>query len=185
MKTSSWGETVLSGYYSSSLSAKIEGRSYPCFWNFTSKPYSWSRLKWNCNHGAFHGLWWPEKVKVLCLVLCLQWKGVWLRREFFLNLCDPSFTTKTSPLTCHLADEESPQPIHTPEEVTTPFRRSRQTFQYLFIFSRQKNRQNLFFFVIEIICVPCRYFSKCRQSYRSKSITYILPMHLWPSDILY
>lgn len=116
--------------------------------------------------GHSMGLWWPEKVKVLCLVLCLQWKGVWLRREFFLNLCDPSFITKTSPLTCHLADEESPQPIHTPEEVTTPFRRSRQTFQYLFIFSRQKNRQNLFFFVIEIICVPCRYFSKCRQSYQ-------------------
>ena len=122
------------------------------------------------------GLWCPESIKVLCLVLCLQRKGVWLRRELFLNLSDPSFTTKTSPLTCHLADEESPQPIHTPEEVTTPFRRSRQISQYLFTFSRQKNRQNLFFFVIEIICVPCRHFRKCRRSYRSKSIKYILPM---------
>lgn len=145
MKTLRWGETVLSGYYSSSLSAKIEGRPHPCFGTFTSKPYSWSRLKWNCNHGAFHGtlVAWESKSTMPSLVLTME-RGMVEKRILF-KLVRPWFYNQDITFNLSPCWWRSPQPIHTPKEVTTPFRRSRQTFWYLFTFQDTKTDKICFF----------------------------------------
>lgn len=147
MKTLRWGETVLSGYYSSSLSAKIEGRPHPCFGTFTSKPYSWSRLKWNCNHGAFHGtpVAWESKSTMPSLVLTMEWGMV--EKRILFKLVRPWFYNQDITFNLSTCWWRIPTANTYPQGSNHTLSKIKANFLVLIYISRQKNRQNLFFWL--------------------------------------
>lgn len=73
---------------------------------------------------------------------------------------EPSFMTKTLPLTCQLVDEKSQRPTNTLKERKTSLK-IKANFSILTYIFKTKTRHLLF--VIEIIHGPSRHFRKCKK----------------------
>lgn len=148
MKTLRWEDTVLSDSYSPSLSARDTGFISPQLGIFINKPCSWSKLTWNCNHGAFYGIMvvWESESATLCLMFTIERnivvKGISLILLAWI-LWEPSFIMRTPRLAANLMmkNRNSQQIPWTLKEENTLW--LRQIFQCLFTFSRPKKEKKI------------------------------------------